>query len=91
VESAVRLLVSELVTNVVRHAVTQGELVISRHVDGIVLEVRDGREALPRWRRAEPDDEGGRGMFLVDQLAAEWGVRALPEGGKAVWCRLLRR
>ncbi|MFN8075725.1 MAG: SpoIIE family protein phosphatase [Kineosporiaceae bacterium] len=85
----VELLTSELVTNAVRHARTRTELVVSLHPRVLVLEVRDGLEATPRWRRAEVDEEGGRGMFLVGQLAQDWGVRALPEGGKAVWCSLV--
>lgn len=86
--SDVELLVSELVTNVVRHAGTDADLVVSLHRRSLTLEVRDGREATPRWRRADPDDEGGRGMFLVGTLSQEWGVRALAAGGKAVWCTL---
>ncbi|WP_169336551.1 ATP-binding protein, partial [Nocardiopsis prasina] len=39
---------------------------------------------LPRIRSAGADDEGGRGLYLVDQLAARWGSRPTPDG-KAVW------
>jgi len=34
--------------------------------------------------------ENGRGMFLVDALSKEWGVRPEAEGGKTVWAKLIR-
>jgi hypothetical protein len=39
---------------------------------------------LPRLRSATATDEGGRGLYLVEQLATRWGSRPTPEG-KAVW------
>ena len=32
--------------------------------------------------------EGGRGLWLVEQLTQAWGVRPYPDGGKVVWCAL---
>lgn len=87
-EDAATLVVSELVTNAVRHASSPARLKLSRHDDGLIVEVRDSAAAPPRWRRAALDDEGGRGLMLVSLLSVEWGARILPEGGKAVWCRL---
>lgn len=87
-QDAATLVVSELVTNAVRHAASPARVKLSRHDDGLIIEVRDSAAAPPRWRRAALEDEGGRGLMLVSLLSVEWGARILPEGGKAVWCRL---
>ncbi len=88
---AAQLAASELVTNAVRHAGPGVVLQLSRHDDGVVVEVRDDRDAPPRWRRAAPDDESGRGLVLVAGLADAWGTRPVRDGGKVVWCRFDRR
>lgn len=82
------LLTSELVTNAVRHA--EGQIVLRAYVrDGYLrLEVCDGAaEHAPLRRVAHPDDERGRGMELVDTMAAEWGWQTRGEG-KVVWLDL---
>ena len=48
------------------------------------VEVFDSDLRLPRIRMAGENDEGGRGLYLVDQLAIRWGSRPTDEG-KAVW------
>jgi len=48
------------------------------------VEVFDADLRLPRIRTAGETDEGGRGLYLVDQLATRWGSRPTNEG-KAVW------
>ena len=48
------------------------------------VEVFDTDLRLPRIRSAEETDEGGRGLYLVDQLASRWGSRPTKDG-KAVW------
>jgi PAS domain S-box-containing protein len=48
------------------------------------VEVFDSDLRLPRIRMAGENDEGGRGLYLVDQLAERWGSRPTEEG-KAVW------
>ena len=51
------------------------------------VEVFDPDLRLPRIRNAGETDEGGRGLYLVDQIAARWGSRPTPDG-KAVWFEL---
>lgn len=47
---------------------------IRRH-NALVCEVTDSNTAQPRLRRARTTEEGGRGLFLVAQLAERWGCR----------------
>jgi anti-sigma regulatory factor (Ser/Thr protein kinase) len=83
------LLVSELVTNAIRHAVDTGAigLELTSADTWLRLEVQDGD---PHWRQMEDLDdcgESGYGFVLVDSLADRWGVRRIC-AGKAVWAEL---
>lgn len=86
VDTAV-LLVSELVTNAVRHACGPYVLTVTVGPERVELAVEDGEPTLPEVREAGPLDESGRGFLLVGALAEEWGVRSQP-GGKATWFTL---
>ena len=80
------LLVSELVSNALLHAGSPGQLRIFRD-RVLTLEVTDSDGHAPRLRRASVAEEGGRGMYLVNELAHRWGSRSTPEG-KVVWLEL---
>jgi hypothetical protein len=60
---------------------------LRRGADAIWVEVFDSDMRLPRIRSAGETDEGGRGLYLVDQLASRWGARPTA-AGKAVWFEL---
>jgi len=60
---------------------------LRRGGESIWVEVFDPDLRLPRLRTARATDEGGRGLYLVEQLATRWGSRPTPEG-KAVWFEL---
>ena len=80
------LLASELVTNAVRYA--QGSIALRLvREGGLVCEVLDDSAALPRLRHAGDEDERGRGLQVVSQLAKRWGARRTLSG-KVVWCEL---
>jgi serine phosphatase RsbU (regulator of sigma subunit)/anti-sigma regulatory factor (Ser/Thr protein kinase) len=80
------LLVSELVTNALAYA--SGEVSLRLILDrALVCEVYDDAAAMPRLRNADDDDESGRGLHVVSQLAQRWGTRRTP-AGKAVWFEL---
>jgi anti-sigma regulatory factor (Ser/Thr protein kinase) len=89
VDTAV-LLVSELVTNAIRHARGPCALVVSFAEDSVELSVEDGDPRLPVARGATGYEEDGRGLLLLDALAESWGARPLPAGGKAIWFVLRR-
>ncbi|MFJ3812464.1 SpoIIE family protein phosphatase [Streptomyces sp. NPDC090073] len=83
VETA-ELLVSEVVTNAVRHA--QGDRIGLRVVrtDALLFEVTDDEPALPAMLSAGPLDESGRGLRVVSRLAREWGASTSGHR-KTVW------
>ncbi|MCG7210901.1 ATP-binding SpoIIE family protein phosphatase [Streptomyces arenae] len=80
------LLVSEIVTNAVRHASRPIGLRLLR-TEVLRCEVGDDVPQLPRLRRASPDEEHGRGLYLVNRLARRWGTTRLGTG-KNVWFEL---
>ncbi|MCL6732289.1 SpoIIE family protein phosphatase [Streptomyces neyagawaensis] len=77
------LIISELVTNAIRHAAPpiQLRLIHDRH---LICEVSDASNTAPHLRRAQTYDEGGRGLLLVAQLTRGWGTRH-GETGKTIW------
>ncbi|GGY96563.1 GAF domain-containing protein [Streptomyces nitrosporeus] len=80
---ATELIVSELVTNAVRYGRPPVELrlILDR---GLTCEIRDGSTTAPHMKYAGAVDEGGRGLFIISQLATLWGTRYASEG-KTVW------
>ncbi len=77
------LILSELVTNAIRHAT--GPIGVRLIRDrSLICEVSDGSSVSPHLRRATTMDEGGRGLFLVAQFADRWGTR-YTSGGKVIW------
>jgi PAS domain S-box-containing protein len=65
-------------------AIKEFTLRLRRGERSVWVEVLDNDMRLPRIRSAGETDEGGRGLYLVDQLAARWGSRPTNDG-KAVW------
>ena len=89
VVETVELLTSELVTNVVLHARSSPELVVSLD-DGVVrVEVWDSTATPPIRRSPDAQSASGRGINIVAELAAEWGVEKIPDG-KRVWFEVRR-
>ncbi|MDT3400452.1 SpoIIE family protein phosphatase [Streptomyces sp. B1866] len=83
------LAAGELVANSLLHGTPPMRLRLRRTDRRLIIEVTDGDEHLPRRRRAEPADEAGRGISIVESVASSWGSRRTPGGGKAVWCEFL--
>ena len=82
------LLANELVTNAVVHAGTDIRLRLELRGDRLHIAVRDGGPTLLHVVAPDWQAEGGRGLWLVEQLARTWGVNRHPDGGKIVWCVL---
>ncbi|MFJ9905844.1 ATP-binding protein [Streptomyces sp. NPDC101152] len=93
------LVVSELVTNALRHALPAGTVLgahqvppvrlhLMRWTERLVCAVRDPSQDSPVERETEDfSAESGRGLFLVDSFADGWGWHPLAGmlGGKVVW------
>ncbi|MGW2877265.1 SpoIIE family protein phosphatase [Streptomyces sp. NPDC001233] len=77
------LIVSELITNAITHACGPISLRLI-HERTLICEVSDASNTSPHLRRARNTDEGGRGLFLVAQVAQRWGTR-YTETGKTIW------
>ncbi|MGP4049149.1 SpoIIE family protein phosphatase [Streptomyces sp. 2A115] len=77
------LVVSELVTNAIRHASgpIRLRLIMSRT---LVCEVWDASPTAPHLRHPKTTDEGGRGLFLISQFTQRWGTR-YTQDGKVIW------
>jgi Histidine kinase-like ATPase domain len=82
------LLVSELITNAVRASAALASPVVGLWLvsDGrsVVAHVRDGSNAMPERRDADPDSASGRGLLLVEALGKDWGAYRKATG-KVVW------
>ncbi|WP_128381011.1 SpoIIE family protein phosphatase [Streptomyces cavernae] len=78
------LIVSELITNAIRHAQPPIELRLIREAGNLICEVSDASSTAPHMRRARTYDEGGRGLLLVAQLTQRWGTRQTA-AGKKIW------
>lgn len=83
------LLISELVTNVIRHARSAVEIDLYWEGDALRAEVRDG-SSIPPAMRDLAGAHGGYGLRIVTALARDWGVTQIDDG-KAVWFVLDRR
>ena len=71
-----RLVISEVITNAVRHGGSDDMVVAVTPKQGyLCVQVTDtGDGFAPRPRAFEPDDDGGFGLFLVERLTRRWGL-----------------
>lgn len=91
------LIVSELVTNAVRHAALLSPelgVEVSMNRGWIRVAVEDSHPYRPKALAADPDQQhtGGRGLLLVKTVVAECGgvcdVEQTATGGKTIWAAL---
>ena len=90
---AALLVVSEVVTNAVRHGAGTIQLCVAADDRMVRIEVTAEGVQLPRRRSASEEalGDGGRGLHLLDALTAEWGSEPREDGpGKVVWMELRR-
>lgn len=82
------LVASELIGNAIRHGAPP--LAYHVEIDGpdVLVVVQDGDDSPPADGSSSPmSGESGRGLFIVSQLAREWGWQRCT-GGKQVWARV---
>ena len=77
------LVVSELVTNAIRHAGGPIRLRLIAE-QALICEVSDGGASAPHLRHPKTTDEGGRGLLLISQFTQRWGTRYTSDG-KIIW------
>jgi len=82
------VVVSELISNAVRHARAPITLALAQRTDELLIGVTDPSRQEPVLRPVRFDAAGGRGIQLVDILSTSWGVRLIHQGGKTVWARM---
>jgi two-component sensor histidine kinase len=82
------VIVNELVTNAVTYAAS-GPVLVALRLAGsrLILEVWDCSEEPPAMPVDDPDAIGGRGLRVVNALAADVGCDVVP-GGKCMWAVL---
>src|SRR5512143_1676496 len=81
------LIISELVTNAVRYALTRVRLSLSMLSETLLIKVSDDGPGRPAAQSPLPEAVSGNGLRLVAALTSRWGVYAFP-GGKTVWCEV---
>ena len=87
------LLTSELVSNAVKHSDGPVTVRLRTRAGTVRIGVTDNHPELPDALPCTPDEDFGRGLFLVTALADTWGRHPLPArsgavGGKVVWFEL---
>ncbi|MEU3459263.1 ATP-binding protein [Streptomyces sp. NPDC006733] len=87
-EGAVALVVSELVTNALRHAGGTVRLTLVSGARQLRIIVSDDSPEWPVMRTPHPTEPGGRGLHIVARLTRAWGVADRP-GGKHVWADVI--
>lgn len=78
------LMISELVTNAVRHTRTLLLVLVTIENHTLRVDVTDDNPTLPVAPHPDLEAAGGRGLQIVDALATRWGVTPTATG-KTVW------
>ena len=95
--SDAELLVSELVTNALRHGVPSACELAGEHcvrlrllaqAPFVMCMVTDPGHDIPVLRESGPTCESGRGLNVVESCSVRWGWHLLDDGGKVVWALL---
>jgi len=85
---SVLLVVSELVGNAVRHGRPPVVMRLRQAGSGVRVDVHDDEPTVQTPRDPSSDAESGRGLLLVDAVAAESGIEQVEGDGKVVWATI---
>jgi serine phosphatase RsbU (regulator of sigma subunit)/PAS domain-containing protein len=81
------LLLGEVVTNAIQHSVGDVEVRLTLD-ERLRVDVLDRSDRHPETQPIDSDSEVGRGLQIIERVAAGWGFAALPGSGKTVWFEL---
>ena len=88
------LIVSELASNAIQHAVTDFHVTVSATTTYLRIAVQDGGSALPQWSPESATNpsalDGGLGLHIVNAIAAAWNTTSTADG-KIIWALLRTR
>lgn len=88
-QDAALLMVSELATNAIVHAVTGFEVSVDRSKSTVRVEVADLGGGEPELQAPAASELHGRGLQIVEELSDEWGVtESTDDRGKTVWYKV---
>jgi anti-sigma regulatory factor (Ser/Thr protein kinase) len=82
------LLITELVSNAIRHVPGTCAVEVTRRGDALRIAVVDTGLGVPDLQSPGLSAYGGRGLHIVSALATAWGVDRLEDGSKSVWAEL---
>jgi anti-sigma regulatory factor (Ser/Thr protein kinase) len=89
VVATAQLLASELFTNALDHGRGEITMRVTRLPGDLRVAIADRGSTTPQVRAATQQDIHGRGLMILESLAARWGVEQSPDGaGKTVWFAL---
>jgi anti-sigma regulatory factor (Ser/Thr protein kinase) len=86
-QDSAAMVVTELVSNAIRHTGAPIALHLYHYGERLVVEVLDEDDRPPRRMQPSLQDENHRGVYIVDMLTRRWGSRPTARG-KVVWAEL---
>jgi anti-sigma regulatory factor (Ser/Thr protein kinase) len=84
VRDRVKLMVSEVATNAVKHAGSGFDLTLKVTGTEVKVEIRDHGPGRPTRRDPPPTQPNGRGLMIVEAVSASWGIKQHRDGS-TVW------
>ena len=84
----IALVLTELLTNAVKHCRSSFTLSLIAHRRAVVVMVSDEDQEFAERLEPPPLAEAGRGLQIVATVGRQWGQTAWERGAKQVWCEI---